>query len=48
MNLLSKSVMAAASMVALTATTVSAEIVCNDEGDCCTCEKGMPIVRSSA
>lgn len=34
MNLLSKSLMAAASMLALTATTASAEIVCNGEGDC--------------
>lgn len=34
MNLLSKSVLTAASVLALTATTASAEIVCNDEGDC--------------
>lgn len=34
MNLLSKAVLTAASVLALTASTASAEIVCNDEGDC--------------
>jgi hypothetical protein len=34
MKFITKSVMAAAIVLALTATTASAEIVCNDEGDC--------------
>ena len=34
MNLLEKSALAAAGMLALTATTASAEIVCNGEGEC--------------
>ena len=34
MNLFSKGALAAASVLALTATTASAEIVCNGEGDC--------------
>jgi hypothetical protein len=34
MKFLTKSALAAASLLALGATTASAEIVCNDEGDC--------------
>jgi hypothetical protein len=34
MSLLSKNMLAAAGALALTATTASAEIVCNSEGDC--------------
>jgi hypothetical protein len=34
MNIFSKGALAAASVLALTATTASAEIVCNEEGDC--------------
>lgn len=34
MGLITKSAFAAASLLALSATTASAEIVCNEEGDC--------------
>jgi hypothetical protein len=34
MKLITKAVLTAASALALSATTASAEIVCNDEGDC--------------
>ena len=34
MNILTKAILVGASALALTATAASAEIVCNDEGDC--------------